>query len=86
MLRESSTQTHGFLTLKDLGIDVADGVSPWKFDRTQSGLPDDGNSPRPSEGLGVYIDGCLPYLSLPCLACDNIASHLPMEYDENLGL
>ena len=68
MLRESSTQTHGFLTLKDLGIDVADGVSPWKFDRTQSGLPDDGNSPRPSEGLDVYIDGYLTYLSLLCLA------------------
>ena len=78
--------SHGPVTLKDISIDVVDGVSPWQFDKTLGGLLAEGNSSIASAGLDIAIDGCSPYLTLPQSTCDAIASHLPVEYDEGLGL
>ena len=77
---------HGPVTLIDISIDVVDGVSPWKFDKTLGGLLADGNSSITSAGLDIAIDGCSPYLTLPRSTCDAIGSHLPVDFDEDLGL
>jgi hypothetical protein len=73
------------ITLKDINIDVVKGSSPFNFTTTQSGLLATGNDTMGS-GLPVSVDGCSPYLTLPKSTCDNIASHLPVTYNSDLGL
>ncbi|KAJ0160306.1 hypothetical protein CTA2_8202 [Colletotrichum tanaceti] len=72
------------ITLKDISIDVIQGFSPFEF-TDQDGLLASGNDSI-SNGLRVTIDGCAPYLTLPRSTCDSIASHLPVTYDDGLGL
>ncbi|KAK1640349.1 aspartic peptidase domain-containing protein [Colletotrichum phormii] len=77
------------ITLRDISIEVIQGISPFNF-TTQDGLRQDGllaaGNNSIQNGLLVSIDGCAPYLTLPKSTCDNIASHLPVTYDTNLGL
>ncbi|KAK8044348.1 hypothetical protein PG993_004372 [Apiospora rasikravindrae] len=73
-------------TLKDIAIRVVDGSSPWSFGAAQEGLLAQGNSSMGSNGIYVHVDGCSPYLSLPKSTCDAIAQHLPVTYNEGLGL
>ncbi|KAF9874131.1 aspartic-type endopeptidase [Colletotrichum karsti] len=72
------------ITLKDISIDVVQGASPFNF-TTQDGLLTSGNRSM-GNGLRVSVDGCAPYITLPKSTCDNIALHLPVTYDTNLGL
>ncbi|OBR10756.1 Eukaryotic aspartyl protease [Colletotrichum higginsianum IMI 349063] len=72
------------VTLKDISIDVIQGASPFNF-TAQGGLLALGNSSI-GNGLRVAVDGCAPYLTLPKSTCDNIASHLPVNYNADLGL
>ncbi|KAK0379248.1 aspartic-type endopeptidase [Colletotrichum limetticola] len=77
------------ITLRDISIEVIQGVSPFNF-TSQGGLRQDGllaaGNNSIQNGLLVSIDGCAPYLTLPKSTCDNIASHLPVNYDAKLGL
>ncbi|KAI1415522.1 acid protease [Hypoxylon sp. FL1857] len=73
------------ITLKDVGIKVIDGSSPWKFE-SLGGLLASGNSSITSGGLQVSVDGCSPYLSLPKSTCDALAENLPVTYNQGLGL
>ncbi|KAL7628422.1 hypothetical protein AAE478_002625 [Parahypoxylon ruwenzoriense] len=73
------------ISLKDIGIRVIDGSSPWQFE-SLGGLLASGNSSITSGGLQVSVDGCSPYLSLPRSTCDAVAKNLPVTYNENLGL
>ncbi|KAI0141818.1 aspartic peptidase domain-containing protein [Xylariaceae sp. FL1272] len=73
------------INLKDIGIQVIDGASPWSFD-TKSGLLAANNDSIPSGGIEVSVDGCSPYLTLPKSTCDAIAKELPVTYNEALGL
>ncbi|KAI1101355.1 acid protease [Jackrogersella minutella] len=73
------------ITLKDVGIKVVDGSSPWGFE-SLGGLLASGNSSITSGGLQVSVDGCSPYLSLPRSTCDAVAKNLPVTYNEGLGL
>ncbi|KAI5463601.1 hypothetical protein BGZ63DRAFT_422939 [Mariannaea sp. PMI_226] len=72
------------ITLRDIGIDVIAGQSPFSF-KSKDGLLSKGNSSIGS-GLPVWINGCSPYLTLPRSTCNNIAANLPMNFDEDLGL
>ncbi|KZL64171.1 aspartic-type endopeptidase [Colletotrichum incanum] len=72
------------VTLKDISIEVIQGSSPFNF-TAQDGLLASGNSSI-GNGLRVAVDGCAPYLTLPKSTCDNIASHLPVKYNADLGL
>ncbi len=80
-----SGSVHGAIDLKDISIKVVDGASPWDSDSID-GLLGEGNSSIPSAGIQVSVDGCSPYLTLPKSTCDAIAAHLPVEYDQDLGL
>ncbi|KAI1382998.1 acid protease [Hypoxylon trugodes] len=73
------------ISLKDVGIRVIDGSSPWDFE-SKDGLLSSGNSSINSGGIQVSVDGCSPYLSLPKSTCDAIASELPVTYNKDLGL
>ncbi|OTB01623.1 hypothetical protein M426DRAFT_323259 [Hypoxylon sp. CI-4A] len=73
------------IALRDIGIRVIDGSSPWGF-KSLGGLLASGNSSIASGGFEVSIDGCSPYLTLPKSTCDAIASHLPVKFNEDLGL
>ncbi|KAI1403086.1 acid protease [Hypoxylon fuscum] len=73
------------ITLKDIGIKVIDGSSPWDFE-SLGGLLASGNSSMTSGGLQVSVDGCSPYLTLPKSSCDALAKNLPVKYNEDLGL
>ncbi|KAI1119904.1 aspartic peptidase domain-containing protein [Nemania abortiva] len=73
------------ISLKDIGITVVDGSSPWNF-TSQDGLLAAKNASITSGGIKVSVDGCSPYLTLPQSTCDAIASHLPVKYNGNLGL
>ncbi|KAH9904018.1 acid protease [Xylariomycetidae sp. FL2044] len=74
------------VTLKDISIDVIDGASPWEFGASLGGLLATGNSSIGPSGVQISVDGCSPYLSLPKSTCDAITSHLPVTYNEGLGL
>ncbi|KAI1259765.1 acid protease [Xylariaceae sp. FL1019] len=73
------------INLKDIGIKVIDGSSPWSFN-TKSGLLAANNDSIPAGGIEVSVDGCSPYLTLPQSTCDAIADELPVTYNEALGL
>ncbi|KAI0171927.1 acid protease [Hypoxylon sp. FL1284] len=73
------------ITLKDIGIKVIDGSSPWDY-KSLGGLLASGNSSINSGGVQVSVDGCSPYLTLPKSTCDAIAKQLPVTYNEKLGL
>ncbi|RYP01588.1 hypothetical protein DL764_006176 [Monosporascus ibericus] len=73
------------ITLKDITINVAEGASPWEF-ASMGGILGQGNDSIGSTGIQVSVDGCSPYLTLPRSTCDALASHLPVDYDEDLGL
>ncbi|KAI1375735.1 acid protease [Hypoxylon crocopeplum] len=73
------------ITLKDVGIKVVDGSSPWEFE-SLGGLLSSGNDSITSGGLQVSVDGCSPYLSLPKSTCDAIAKNLPVDYNQESGL
>ncbi|KAI1179336.1 aspartic peptidase domain-containing protein [Nemania sp. FL0916] len=73
------------IPLKDIAITVVDGSSPWDF-QSQDGLLAANNASISSAGLKVSVDGCSPYLTLPKSTCDAIADHLPVKYNEDLGL
>lgn len=73
------------ISLKDIAIRVVDGSSPWDFE-TQDGLLAANNASITTGGIKVSVDGCSPYLTLPRSTCDAIAGHLPVKYNEDLGL
>ncbi|RYP46610.1 hypothetical protein DL768_007232 [Monosporascus sp. mg162] len=73
------------ITLRDITINVVEGASPWTF-ASMSGILARGNDSIGSAGIQVSVDGCSPYLTLPRSTCDALASHLPVDYDEDLGL
>ncbi|KAJ5617255.1 hypothetical protein N7537_002369 [Penicillium hordei] len=70
--------------LKDIGIGVATGGSPFGFEN-RSGLFKWGDSIT-SRAKTVEIDPTLPYLYLPKQACDTMAAELPVTFNEDLGL
>ncbi|KAI2609493.1 acid protease [Hypoxylon fragiforme] len=74
-----------FITLRDIGIKVIDGSSPWVFD-SLGGLLGSDNLANSPGGLKVAVDGCSPYLTLPKSTCDAIANNLPVTYNNDLGL
>lgn len=76
---------HSAIDLKDISITVEDGESPWEFE-SMGGLLAEGNSSISQGGIEVSVDGCSPYLTLPKSTCDAIAAHLPVKYNEKLGL
>jgi hypothetical protein len=68
---------------------VVKGSSPFDSfpaDNIKKGLLAAGNSSITSAGLSVLLDPCSPYITLPKSTCDSIASHLPVSYNESLGL
>ena len=71
--------------LSDIAFEVIKGHSPFNFTSKKDGLLATGNSSL-SDSTSVHIDGCSPYLTLPKSTCDAIASWLPVNYDEALGL
>ncbi|KAG5917468.1 hypothetical protein E4U42_007236 [Claviceps africana] len=73
------------VTLTDISIDVIKGRSPFGFTK-KAGLLASGNSSMPNAGLPVTVDGCSPYLTLPKSTCDSISAHLPLTYNDSLGL
>ncbi|KAK9783637.1 putative Peptidase A1 domain-containing protein [Seiridium cardinale] len=73
------------VTLNDISIQVIDGSSPFDFGASQTGLLAEGNSSL-GAGIKVSVAGCSPYLSLPTSTCNAIAQHLPVTYNEGLGL
>ncbi|KAI5919533.1 aspartic peptidase domain-containing protein [Camillea tinctor] len=84
ILTESDDYTKA-ITLKDIGIAVIDGSSPWSYP-SKGGLLAANNDSITSGGVEVSVDGCSPYLSLPKSTCDNIAAELPVTYNSALGL
>ncbi|CAI7665513.1 unnamed protein product [Penicillium glandicola] len=70
--------------LKDIGIGVATGNSPFAFEN-KTGLFRWGNSTT-SRAKTVVIDPTLPYLYLPQDTCDAMAADLPVTFNEGLGL
>ncbi|KAI0398494.1 acid protease [Xylariaceae sp. FL0594] len=76
---------HKAVPLQDISITVVDGESPWDF-KSQNGLLGANNASIGSRGIQVSVDGCSPYLALPKSSCDAIAGHLPVDYNEDLGL
>ncbi|KAJ5959239.1 uncharacterized protein N7479_006389 [Penicillium vulpinum] len=70
--------------LKDIGIGVATGDSPFGFEN-KSGLFTWENSTI-IRGKQVEIDPTLPYLYLPKDACDTMTADLPVTFNEDLGL
>ncbi|KAJ2981549.1 hypothetical protein NUW58_g6661 [Xylaria curta] len=73
------------ISLKDISITVIDGSSPWEF-TSKNGLLAANNASISTGGIKVSVDGCSPYLTLPKSTCDAIADHLPVKYNEKLGL
>jgi len=73
------------IPLTDIGIRVVDGESPWDF-KSKDGLLAANNASIGSAGLKVSLDGCSPYITLPKSSCDAITSHLPVDYNKDLGL
>jgi hypothetical protein len=73
------------ISLKDISIRVVDGSSPWTF-QSKPGLLAANNASISSGGIKVSVDGCSPYLTLPKSTCDAITDHLPVDYDQSLGL
>ncbi|KAF7591686.1 hypothetical protein BBP40_001194 [Aspergillus hancockii] len=71
------------IILKDIGIDVAAGGSPFNFTR-KSGLFMQSNGAVLSKR--VSIDPTKPYMYLPEATCDAITSSLPVSFDSGLGL
>ncbi|GJN79647.1 hypothetical protein PLIIFM63780_003164 [Purpureocillium lilacinum] len=72
------------ILLKDVGIRVVRGVSPFAFE-SKDGLLAGGNISL-SSGVSVRMDACSPYLTLPRSTCDSIAANLPVHYNASLGL
>ncbi|KAF4340149.1 hypothetical protein FBEOM_5937 [Fusarium beomiforme] len=81
VLDQPGSPRDGGIELFDISIESF-GKNPPK---PKEGLLAKGNSTL-SKGLNVTIDGCSPYLTLPKSTCDNIAKHLPVNFDEDLGL
>lgn len=84
ILTESDDYTKP-IPLKDISIRVVDGSSPWNF-TSKDGLLAANNASISSGGVRVSVDGCSPYLTLPKSTCDAIAGHLPVKFNEDLGL
>ncbi|KAJ5664057.1 hypothetical protein N7507_004788 [Penicillium longicatenatum] len=72
------------INLFDIGLGVAMGKSPWKFN-SMNGLFRRDNSSG-DNSASVQIDPTRPYLYLPKDTCDAIAEQLPVSYNEGLGL
>ncbi|KAH6681016.1 aspartic peptidase domain-containing protein [Plectosphaerella plurivora] len=67
--------------LTGLSLEVADGVSPFNAsEATEDNLLGSNNQ------VDVDLDGCSPYLTFSKATCDRIAEHLPVTYDQDLGL
>lgn len=84
ILTESDDYTKA-IPLKDIGITVVDGSSPWEF-TSKDGLLAANNASISSGGVLVSVDGCSPYLTLPKSTCDAIAKYLPVKFNKDLGL
>lgn len=70
--------------LKDIGIGVAIGDSPFYFNNKSDLLLWGGSNT--GRGKTVEIDPTLPYLYLPRETCDAMAAELPVTFNEGLGL
>ncbi|OQE88333.1 hypothetical protein PENNAL_c0017G01147 [Penicillium nalgiovense] len=70
--------------LRDIGLGVATGGSPWSYNQ-KSGLLSASNSSLTAP-VTVELDFTRPYLYLPRSTCDNIASALPVTFNSDLGL
>lgn len=79
-----STRTGGMLIdLRDIGIDVAEGASPFSFQSKSGMLKHDGGN---HDTISVQIDPTLPYMYLPEQTCKALAAVLPVTYIEALDL
>lgn len=74
------------IRLLDISIKVITGGSPFDFGEVKRDLLTEGASSNSRQGIDVLLEPCSPYLTLPKATCDNIAEHLPVTYDEGLGL
>ncbi|KNB13380.1 hypothetical protein FOXG_12896 [Fusarium oxysporum f. sp. lycopersici 4287] len=72
------------ITLWDIAIEGVGDHSPFTS-KSKGDLLAKGNSSI-SSGLKITVDGCSPYLTLPKSTCDNIAEHLPVNFNSDLGL
>ena len=82
----SIVSTDQTLQLIDIGLGVAEGGSAFSNMSSQSvnGLLQ--KKSQSVESLTVMPNPGVPYLYLPESTCSAIASHLPVNYDDNLGL
>ena len=69
--------TEKAVQLIDISIGVASGGSPFNF-TSKTKLLSTGQ-------ISIWPDPLAPYLSLPRETCDNLASVLPITFDEDLG-
>ncbi|KAL8699956.1 MAG: hypothetical protein Q9201_005705 [Fulgogasparrea decipioides] len=72
------------IDLRDIGIGVDNGASPFNFSERQNIL-NRGNSSI-GDSLPVVLDSLAPYLHLPQSTCDAIASYLPVTYQDRYKL
>ena len=72
------------IDLLDIGIGVAEGGSPFKY-QSMSGILAQGNSSI-GISLPVLIEATIPYLYLPRSTCDAIAVQLPVTFQPDYGL
>lgn len=72
------------VTLSDIGLGVAEGSSPWSFDSMDNLFRQGGSTV--SRASLVEFSPTRPYLYLPGDTCDAIAAHIPVTFNEGLGL
>ena len=70
--------------LTDIGLGVAEGASPWSFESMDNLFRRDGSTV--SRTTQVEFSPTRPYLYLPGDTCDAIAAHIPVTFNEDLGL
>src|SRR3954463_12109241 len=72
------------IDLLDIGIGVAEGLSPFNF-TSKKGLLTQGNSSI-GVAMQVVVEPTAPYLYLTKSTCDAITQNLPVIYNSDLGL
>ncbi|OJJ33978.1 hypothetical protein ASPWEDRAFT_52328 [Aspergillus wentii DTO 134E9] len=72
------------IDMTDIGLGVATGGSPWNF-TMKDGLLTQSNSSILAP-FSVEVNPVKPYLYLPQSTCDAITSHLPVTFNQSLGL
>ncbi|KAF2092475.1 hypothetical protein NA57DRAFT_50198 [Rhizodiscina lignyota] len=83
MIGPISTYEHdaGVVQLRDIGIGVETGGSPFSFTNKSGILMTNQSEPGP---VTVAIDPTTPYLLLPNATCHELSNYLPIEFDTKL--